>query len=37
MCFIQKDNGGIIYDSNLIIQEIKTFYEKLYASRENTL
>ena len=35
MCFIQKDNGGIIHDSNLITQEVKTFYEKLYASREN--
>ena len=35
MCFIQKDNGGIIHDSNLITQEVKTFYEKLYAWREN--
>ena len=35
MCFIQKDDGDIIHDSNLITQEIKTFYENLYASREN--
>ena len=35
MCFIQKDDGDIIHDSNLITQEVKTFCENLYASREN--
>ena len=35
MCFIQKDNGDIIHDSNLITQEAKTFYEKWYTSSEN--
>ena len=37
MCFIQKDDGDIIHDSNLITQEVKTFYENLYASRENKI
>ena len=37
MCFIQKDDGNIIHDSNLIPQEVKTFYENLYASRENNI
>ena len=37
MCFIQKDYGDIIYDSNLITQEVKTFYENVYASRENNV
>ena len=37
MCFIQKDDGDIIHDSNLIIQEVKTFYENLYASHENNI
>ena len=37
MHFIQKDDGDIIHDSNLITQEVKTFYEKLYASRENNI
>ena len=35
MRFIQKDNGDIIYDSNSITKEVKTFDENLYASREN--
>ena len=35
MCFIQKDDGDVIHDSNLITQEVKTFYENLCASREN--
>ena len=37
MCFIQKDDGDIIHDSNLITQEVKTFYDNLYASRENNI
>ena len=37
MCFIQKDDGNIIHDSNLITQEVKAFYENLYASRENNI
>ena len=37
MCFIQKDDGDIIHDSNLITQEVKTFYENVYASRENNI
>ena len=37
MCFIQKDDGDIIHDNNLITQEVKTFYENLYASRENNI
>ena len=37
MCFIQKDDGNIIHDSNLITHEVKTFYENLYASRENNI
>ena len=37
MCFIQKDDGNIIHDSNLITQEVKTFHENLYASRENNI
>ena len=32
MCFIQKDNGDIIHDSNAITKEAKLFYENLYAS-----
>ena len=35
MGFIQKDDGDIIHDNNLITKETKTFYEKWYASREN--
>ena len=37
MCFIQKDDGDIIHDSNLITHEVKTFYENLYASHENNI
>ena len=37
ICFIQKDDGDIMHDSNLITQEIKTFYENLYTSRENNI
>ena len=37
MCFIQKYDGDIIHDSNLITQEVKTFYENVYASRENNI
>ena len=37
MCFIQKDDGNIIHDSNLITHEVKTFYENLYASHENNI
>ena len=37
MCFIQKDDGDIIHDSNLITQEVKTFYENVYATRENNI
>ena len=38
MCFLQKENDGdILHDSNLISQETKNFYEKLYASRETDL
>ena len=37
MCFIQKDDGDIIHDSNSITQEVKTFYENLYASCENNI
>ena len=36
-CFIQKDDGDIIHDSNLITQEVKTFYENVYASREKNI
>ena len=32
MCFIRKDNGDIIHDSNAITKEAKLFYENLYAS-----
>ena len=37
MCFTQKDDVDIIYDSNLITQEVKTFYENVYPSRENNI
>ena len=37
MCFIQKDDGDIIHDSNLITQEVQTCYVNLYASRENNI
>ena len=37
ICFTQKDDGNIIYDSNLITQEVKTFYENVYPSRENNI
>ena len=37
MCFIQIDDGDVIHDNNLITQEVKTFYENLYASRENNI
>ena len=37
MCFIQKGDGDIIHGSNLITQEVKTFYENLYASHENNI
>ena len=36
-CFIQNDDGKIIHDSNLITRDVKTFYENLYASRENNI
>ena len=36
-CFIQKDDGDIIHDSNLISQEVKTFYENVYASPEKNI
>ena len=31
MHFIQKDDGNIIHESNLTTQEVKIFYENLYA------
>ena len=39
MCFIQKDDGDIIHDSNVITQEVKTFMRIciMYASRENNI
>ena len=35
--FIQKDDGDIIHDSNLITQEVNTLYENLYASHKNNI
>ena len=35
VCFIHKDNGDIIHDSNAITKEAKLLYENLYASRED--
>ena len=35
MCFIRKDNGDIVHDSNAITKEAKLLYENLYASRED--
>ena len=35
--FYSKDDGDIMHDSNLITQEVKTFYENLYTSRENNI
>ena len=37
MCFIWKDNGDFIHDSNAITKETKLFYENLYASREDEI
>ena len=38
MCvFFQKDDGDIIHDSNFITQEVETFHENVYASRENNI
>ena len=37
MCFIRKDNGDFIHDSNAITKEAKLFYENLYASREDEI
>ena len=34
---LKKDDGDVIRDSNLITQEVKTFYENLCASRENNI
>ena len=34
---LKKDDGNVIRDSNLITQEVKTFYENLCASRENNI
>ena len=35
MCFIEKVNGEVIQDSDVIIKEARHFSENLYASREN--
>lgn len=36
MCFVQKETGDIINDSDAIANEAKHFfYENVYASREN--
>ena len=37
MCFIEKSSGEIISDSDQITQEVKQFYENLYASRESDI
>ena len=37
MCTLQKDSGEVIHNSDQITQETKTFYEKLYSSREREL
>ena len=37
MCFIRKDNGDIIHDSNAITKKAKFYYENVYASRENEI
>ena len=37
MCFIRKDNGDIIHDSNAVTKEAKLFDENLYASRKEEI
>ena len=38
MCFVQKETGDIINDSDAIANEAKHFfYENVYASRENEI
>ena len=37
MCFIRKDNGDIINDSNAVTKEAKLFDENLYASRKEEI
>ena len=37
MCFIRKDNGDIIHDSNAVTKEAKLFDENLYASRKDEI
>ena len=38
MCFVQKETGDIINDSDAIANEAKYFfYENVYASRENEI
>ena len=35
MCFIQKENGDIVLDGDVITKAGKHLYENVYASREN--
>ena len=38
MCFVQKETGDIINDSDAIANEAKHFfYDNVYASRENEI
>ena len=37
MCFIEKENGEVIHNSDAIMKETRYFYENLYASRENEI
>jgi len=34
MCFLEKDNGEMIFDENDVLNETKIFYETLYSERE---
>ena len=35
MCVLQTDSGDILQETSTIVQEVKSFYEKLYRSREH--
>ena len=35
MCVLQTDSGDILHETSTIVQEVKSFYENLYRSREH--
>ena len=34
MCFLEKENGDVVFDDKKIVKETKTFYQTLYSHQD---